>query len=122
MHRFRAHIAPIVAACAISISAANAQSFSCSFGEPACLDYGAVVCKSSAMCVSKDAICFDAFTCGYKGFVCKSKFDEAVDEIEDKVRRYNVLVDEFNALNDQHRSLRDCIGSAGSLDDARGCI
>jgi hypothetical protein len=115
--------AALVAALATSVwGAAEAQSFSCSFGEPACLDYGAVVCKSSAMCVSKDAICFDSYTCDYKGFICKSKFDDAVEEIDDRVRKYNSLVEEFNTLNDRNRSLRSCLDSASSLEDAKGCV
>ena len=36
-------------------SNAYAQSFSCSYGQPACLDYGAKVCSSFAKCVSEDA-------------------------------------------------------------------
>src|SRR5262245_13103089 len=68
-----------------SLSTDAQQSLSCSYGsEPACLDHGAVVCKSTAKCVGNDAVCFDAFTCDYKGFVCKSKFDEAAEAYDNR--------------------------------------
>ncbi|ARP65469.1 hypothetical protein A9K65_020385 [Mesorhizobium sp. WSM1497] len=82
------------------------QSFSCSFGEPACLDYGAVVCNSNATCVRKDSVCFDAYTCDYKGFVCKSKLDDVVDTYDAEVRNSNDLVDKFNSLNSTYEDAR----------------
>lgn len=118
-------------------SAATPQeSFSCSWGKnAACLDYGDVVCRSSAKCVSQDAVCFDSFTCDYKGFACKSKLDEIVDEVDDKVRRYNELADQFNGLNSSFDSLKveydsatsrgaglaRCVDRATSLDEAKSC-
>ncbi|MBD1547344.1 hypothetical protein [Roseibium aggregatum] len=118
-----------------SITNAYSQSFSCTFGEPACLDYGAKVCSSSAKCVDQNAICFDSFTCDYKGFVCKSDYDEAVDEIDDKVRRYNALVNDFNSLKAKYleseserenisaklSNLIDCLEYASSLEEAQDC-
>lgn len=97
------------------------QSFSCSFGsEPACLDYGAVVCKRNATCVAKDAICFNSYTCDYKGFVCKSKFDDAVDAYDTQLRKYNELVDKFNLLNSAYEEVQTELASAGSeLEAAR---
>ncbi|RWP28059.1 HalX domain-containing protein [Mesorhizobium sp.] len=118
------------------------QSFSCSFGEPACLDYGAVICKSSATCVSKDAICFDSYTCDYNGFVCKSKFDVAVDAYDTQLRKYNELVDKYNVLNSAYeevqaekaaafseleaaqakaRRMSDCIDRVDSIEGAKAC-
>ncbi|TPM94227.1 hypothetical protein [Mesorhizobium sp. B2-1-5] len=91
------------------------QSFSCSFGEPACLDYGAVVCKSGATCVRKDSVCFDSYTCDYKGFVCKSKLDDVVDTYDAEVRKYNDLVDQFNTLNSTYEEVRS--GKASALSD-----
>ncbi|MER9574931.1 hypothetical protein NKI78_04660 [Mesorhizobium sp. M0400] len=119
------------------------QSFSCSFGEPACLDYGAVVCKSSATCVSKDSICFDSYTCDYKGFVCKSKFDDAVGLYEAQVDKYNEVVGKFNLLNSTYERVRiekaaalsdledaqakarrvsDCVYGADTIESAKGCF
>ncbi|RWM76595.1 MAG: hypothetical protein EOR81_22380 [Mesorhizobium sp.] len=119
------------------------QSFSCSFGEPACLDYGAVVCKSSATCVAKDAVCFDSYTCDYKGFVCKSKFDVAVDAYDTQLRKYNELIDKFSLLNSTYEEVRaekgaamseledeqtrarrvsDCVSSADTIDQAKACF
>lgn len=100
---------------ACSIPSATAQSFSCTFGEPACLDYGAIVCKRSAKCVSDDAVCFDSYTCDYKGFACKSDYDKAVDEIDEKVRKYNTLVDGIN-------SATICIKGGETADDALDCM
>ena len=118
------------------------QSFSCSFGEPACLDYGAVVCKSSAMCVAKDAICFDSYTCDYKGFICKSKFDDTVEEYEDLRSKFNDLVTTANGLRDSLQSALDdventkrklsdaedglasysrCVNDASTLEEAKDC-
>ena len=91
-----------------------AQGFTWMGGtEPACLGYGAIVCKRSAMCVSDDAVCFDANTCNYKGFICKSKFDDLADELDGKLRQYNLLVDNFNRLNDTQNALRSCNDSEG---------
>ncbi|MER9221850.1 hypothetical protein NKI48_23465 [Mesorhizobium sp. M0644] len=119
------------------------QSFSCSFGEPACLDYGAVVCKSSATCVARDAVCFDSYTCDYKGFVCKSKFDFAVDAYDTQLRKYNELVDKFNVLNSAYeevegekaaafseleaaqakaRRMSDCVDRVDTIEGAKACF
>ncbi len=100
---------------------AYSQSFSCTFGEPACLDYGAKVCRSSAKCVDQNAVCFDSFTCDYNGFVCKSDYNDAVDEIDEKVRRYDALVEDFNRLQRAHNNLVDCLNYAVSLEDAKSC-
>lgn len=97
------------------------QSFSCSMGEPACLDYGAVVCKSNATCVAKDAVCFDSYACDYKGFICKSKFDDAVREIDDKVNQFNSLLVNFNALKLDFNTFADCVSRATTLEEAKSC-
>ena len=89
-------------------SASNAQTFSCSFGEPACLSYGDKVCPSHAKCVDSSAQCFDSHTCNYKGFVCKSTFDDVVDEHNEVVESYNELV--------------DCVALATSIEEAQLCI
>lgn len=112
------------------------QSFSCSFGEPACLDYGAVVCKSGAQCVARDSVCFDSYTCDYEGFACKSKLDDAVEAYDTQRGNYNELVDKFNSLNSSYEEARtdleaaqskarrvaDCVSSATTVDDAKGCF
>lgn len=124
------------------VAPSTAQSFSCSFGEPACLGYGAVVCKSSATCVAKDAVCFDSHTCDYQGFVCKSKFDVAVDAYDSQLRKHNELVDKFNVLNSAYeevqaekaaafleleaaqakaRRVSDCIDRVDTIEGAKAC-
>ena len=76
---------------------AYGNSFTCPVGtDAACLDYGDKVCSSFSKCVSDDAVCFDSYTCGYKGFVCKSKYDDLVDEYDDLVRKYNTLLQNYN--------------------------
>ena len=110
-------------------AASRGEPFFCSAGkQPACLDDGAVVCKSFATCVAHDAICFNAHTCDSNGLVCKSKFDAVVDEVHEKVRKYNELVDEFNSLKSSfeelqrtNRNLNDCLASSDSLYDAQSC-
>ncbi|TPK85330.1 hypothetical protein [Mesorhizobium sp. B2-4-17] len=131
-------------ACLWSVPAWAQQSFSCSFGsEPACLDYGAVVCKSSATCVAKDSVCFDSYTCDYKGFVCKSKLDEVVETYDAELRKYNDVVDKFNSLNAAYeevsseketavsalaaaqsraRQVSDCVSTADTVEKAKACF
>lgn len=142
MKRLRAFAAATVASFTISITSASSQSFSCTFGQPACLDYGAKVCSSLAKCVDQSAVCFDSYTCNFKGFVCKSDYDEAVAEIKAKVRRYNSLVDDINnlrvlyaALESEHNTANDklsslrrtqvnlisCLESADTLEEAQDC-
>lgn len=84
---------------------AIAQSFSCSWGQPACLDYGDKVCSSNAMCVDQMATCFDYGTCDYRGYACVSQVDECVDTYEDLLRDHNQLVREYNELLREHEQL-----------------
>ena len=103
--------------------------FSCSDDKrSACLDYGDTVCSSDSKCVAGDAVCFDSYTCTYKGFICKSKYDDLLDE-------YNTLSDEYNTLSSKcqtitmeydnleykFRNLKNCISLADSLEDAQDC-
>ncbi|ESY56615.1 MULTISPECIES: hypothetical protein [unclassified Mesorhizobium] len=125
----------ILVLCLCALPAAAGQSFSCSFGEPACLDYGAVVCKSGAQCVARDSVCFDSYTCDYKGFVCRSQFDKAVEEIDDKVTKFNALLATFNDLKTDYETassqlsrtqtsadeLVSCVRRATTLDEAQRC-
>jgi hypothetical protein len=120
----------------------RAESFSCSFGQPACLDYGAVVCKSMAKCVSNDAVCFDSYTCGYGGFVCKTKLDDLVDEYDNLFKKAKAMEFDFVSaqgdlesvrrelasvqaeLEDETRelaSLKQCVKDAVALEDAQNC-
>lgn len=85
--------------------AASAQSFSCNWGQPACLDYGDKVCPSNAMCVDQMATCFDYGTCDYRGYACVSQVDECVDTYEDLLRDHNQLVREYNQLLREHEQL-----------------
>jgi hypothetical protein len=121
---------------------ALSQSFSCSFGEPACLDFGAIVCESNAKCVGRSDVCFDSYTCDYKGFICKSKFDDVVAEYDSMLNKHNDLVNKYNALANSARSLaidndtlkseiadlssanermKQCVLNAVDLDEAVGC-
>jgi len=118
----------LVLICASTSS--NAQSFSCSIGtDPACLDYGAKVCKSFAKCVDQNAVCFDTFTCDYKGFICKSKLYDVVDLYESLEVKYNILVDDYNKLlhtsqtvEEEYEAFKACLDSAEDLSDAQACV
>lgn len=115
----------------ISTSSAYAygDTFSCSFGkQPACLDYGDKVCSSRAKCVSNDAVCFESYTCDYKGFVCKSKFDELADEYDGLLNKcrniaseHDELVDDYNELLRKYKDIQICVSYASTLDEARSC-
>ncbi len=112
------------------------DSFSCSYGKRgACLDYGDKVCSSYAKCVSSDAVCFDSFTCNFKGFICKSKFNELADEYDSLLIKckniaseHDELVDEYdnllrkykNAIS-EYEDLQSCISGASSLEEAQSC-
>jgi len=124
----------IVGAFLIFCSNATAQSFSCSFGRPACLGYNDKV-------VSSSATCFDSYTC-MGSFVCKSdlqnvasKYEELVDDYNDLVRRANEkndTIQELISMNEEVKSqsrknrqrydnLSSCVLSASNIDDARNC-
>jgi hypothetical protein len=108
----------ISAACVLVLSASNAgaQSFSCPIGKnAACLDYGDKVCSSRGKCVTSDAVCFDSYTCNFKGFVCKSDLDDVVENHDAVVMKYNTLVD---AIGDVQRCVRD----AENVNDAQSCF
>ncbi|MER9080618.1 hypothetical protein [Mesorhizobium sp. M0895] len=144
MSRLSISTAALWALCLWAAPTLAGQSFSCSIGsEPACLDYGAVVCKSGATCVARDSVCFDSYTCDYKGFVCKSKFDVAVDGYDTQLRKYNELVDKFNNLNSAYeevqtgkaevvseleaaqakaRRMSDCIDRVDTIEGAKACF
>src|SRR3990167_4430785 len=103
------------------VGQALAENFSCSFGRGACLDYGDIVCTSFAKCVDRNAICFDSYTCDFKGFICKSKFDDVIDEYDALVVKFNDLLDDSNAIAARHRRVMNCITAASSLDEAHAC-
>lgn len=101
---------------------AYGNDFSCSYGKQgACLDYNDKVCSSSAKCVSHDAVCFDSYSCDYKGFVCKTKFDDLVDNYNDLATRYKQVTQEYNDLVRRYKSLDSCISHAGALGEAQAC-
>ena len=99
----------------------SAQSFSCSFGQGACLNYGETICSSSGKCVNDDAQCFDRYQCDFEGFTCKSNVSECVtdynrlldernrmaNDYNDLLDRRNALVDDYNDLLDSHNTLVD---------------
>lgn len=112
------------------------QSFSCPHGTQAsCLDYNDKVCAFLSKCVSQDAVCFDSYTCDYKGFICKSKYDQIVNDynnllLENKrlVSSYNSLrvehqenVDDYNSLLRKHTNAKSCITYANTLEEAKNC-
>jgi hypothetical protein len=105
------------------------NEFSCSFGKQgACLDYGDKVCSSMAKCVNNDAICFDSYTCNYKGFICKSKFDDLAEEYDDLLGKckniaseHDELVDQYNSLLRKYKELESCVSYASTLEEAQAC-
>lgn len=120
----------------ISNVSAYGNTFSCSYGkQAACLDYSDKVCSSFSKCISNDAICFDTYTCNYKGFVCKSKYEDLADEYGELFSKcknisveYDDLVDEYNGLLRKYKNavskydnLQSCINYASSLDGAKNC-
>ena len=111
-----------------SSAPALSQSFSCYTGRPACLSYGDKICSSTGMCVSRNAICFDQYQCGYEGFTCKSNVTDCIDAHDTLLRKYNVLVDDYNenlkAAKKMASELSDiefCLIYASNLEDAKRC-
>lgn len=109
------HILAGFGAVLLSASRAEPASFSCSFGQPACLDYGDKVCNSTGKCVNNDAVCFKKYTCDFNGFACKSDLDEVAEKHDAVVRKYNTLID---AIGDVQR----CVNGAGDVDNAQSCF
>ena len=97
-------------------SAAVAQRyFSCpGFERAVCLDYGDKVCSSFAKCVDQNSVCFDSYTCNFKGFVCKSTLDDLADEYDDLLRKAKSIASDFD-------SYRDCVRYASTIDEAQSC-
>ena len=99
------------------------ESFSCTLGtQPACLDYGAVVCKSSATCVAKDAVCFEPNTCDNRGFVCKSSLIEANNELAAAQAQFALEMSYLQTAQAKERRVADCVASADTLDKAKECL
>lgn len=105
-----------------------AQSFSCNWGQPACLDYGETVCTSRGKCVDDNAICFDQWQCDYEGFTCRSNVTDCVEDYEALRRDYNDLVDDYNDILETARGLADdleefesCLIYARTLEAAQAC-
>ena len=116
------------------INVAFSQSFSCSIGTPACLDWNDKVVPNSATC-------FDSFTCN-GNFVCQSKYQDVVWEYENLINEFNDLVNRANSKNDSieellslarrheeraveyensYERLKSCIMYADTLDVASQC-
>jgi len=116
--------------------AVQGQSFSCTFGQPACLDYGDKICSSAGKCVDESATCFDSYTCDYEGFTCKSNLTDLAGDYDQLVNRYNDLLNDAKELGDEydellsefedaiyaHQSFKDCVEASGSISDARYCF
>jgi len=82
-----------------------------------------------AKCVSNDAICFDSYTCNYKGFICKSRFDDLSDEYDDLLGKckdiaseHDELVDKYNLLLSKYKNITDCIEYASTIEEAQACL
>jgi len=85
---------------------AQAQNFSCPFGKQgACLDYGDKVCSSFGKCVDQNAVCFNSYTCDFRGFVCKSTLDEIATQYDSLAGEYRSLADDYDSLLQKARSL-----------------
>lgn len=112
------------------------NSFTCPYGtQGACLDYSDKVCSSMAKCVDSSAICFDSYTCDYKGFICKSKFDNLANSCQDLASDYDNLVNKYNDLKDNAEDLLNqyedleskynrqmsCISNATTLEEIKLC-
>ena len=95
--------------CALISGAALAQDeFIChGLDRPACIpEYHKVVPERD--------VCFDQYTCDFKGFVCKSKFDEALKHMQEVIDAYNdlsqankALINDYEDLSKRHRKLID---------------
>lgn len=89
--------------------------FTCRSGQrPGCLDYGDKVCDFMAKCVDERAICFESYTCDYKGFVCKSSLDKMADELTNLLTKAREVATAYD-------DLRDCVESASTLVQAKLC-
>ncbi|HEV7254508.1 MAG TPA: hypothetical protein VGN97_15590 [Mesorhizobium sp.] len=86
---------------AVAPGAVSAQSFSCSFGQPACVNYNEKV-------VPQDAQCFDAYTCFPGGFICKSEHEEYVRKAASMAENYDTL--------------RSCIARAEDMETVQRCL
>lgn len=78
----------------------QAQSFSCSMGQPSCIDYNEKV-------VRRDAQCFDPYTCS-GGFMCKSDGDRIAGQAKKVAAAYD--------------DLRFCLNRADDIEDVNACI
>jgi hypothetical protein len=118
----------ILAAMVAMAGTADAEDFSCSFGQGACLQYGDTVCSSGGKCVQQDAQCFSPLTCGYGGFVCKSDLDDLqtkarslATDYDELVNKYNSLVDSSQELAESYDRAKRCVRDAATLEEAQEC-
>jgi len=99
-------------ACMVAVSSllapVHAQSFSCSIGQPACIQYGQKVVQS-------DAQCFDSFACLPGGFVCKKSLDELASNAK-------TFADRAGRIASGYDSLRLCLSKASDMDAVRECM
>jgi hypothetical protein len=92
----------------LSSFAANAQSFTCSLGQPSCVGFDEKVVK-------RDAQCFDSMTCFSSGFVCK----EDLDKLQSEAIR---IQDEARQLASTYDDLYNCVRKAVTIDDNQSCL
>jgi len=81
-------------------------AFTCSYGQPACVNYSEKV-------VDADATCFSSYSCGYDGFVCSSdyeqlrnQYNELLSSAQDVRMNYSSTIDEHNALVGRFNNLK----------------
>lgn len=112
----------------LPVSAAHAQSFSCSIGKPACLGFGEKVVDSSA-------VCFSSYECS-SGFVCRSDYTGVVDDYNDLVDRYNEKSDAIREIVEyaekcraheespaaSRGQFRTCVSLASSMQAVQNCL
>lgn len=113
-------IATLIALCC---GAAFGGDFTCPYGkDAACLDYGDKVCSSRAQCVSQDAVCFDSYSCDYKGFVCKSDMENLARQCDEVQSAGKEILEKYNRLVDEYDDARTCVQLASSLAQAKRCM
>ena len=88
------------------VTNAALAAFTCSYGQPACVDYSEKV-------VDADATCFSSYSCGYDGFVCSSdyeqlrnQYNELLSRAQDVRMNYSSAIDEHNDLVDRFNNLK----------------
>ena len=91
------------------------QSFTCSIGEPACIQYHEKV-------VDQKSTCFKQFTCVGDRFVCEWDYQRLGRKYDENIDDYNELVADYNSLLDYTDALEDCIAQGRDLASVKACL